>query len=305
MQSELNKLLSRFITMIINYRVTTMKKLLPALITSLLLSNYAAADDNPVTAKQLSEHVYVLYGQGGNIAASVGDDGIYIIDDQFAKLSDDIKKTISDLKPGSAEFVINTHHHGDHTGGNENFAKAGAHVIAHNNVHKRLKEKHGEGSDYLPRISFGDDLTLHFNNEQAHVVHYQHAHTDGDAVIFFNNDNIVHMGDIYFNFGSLPFVDVDSGGSVDGVLAAVDDVINQIDDKTQVIPGHGPLSDRSGLITYRKLVQKAKDVMLKAMQNDASLEQVLKADPLSELGLEYANWLPKERVTTLFYRSLK
>ena len=300
-----------------------MKKLLPALITSLLLSNYAFADENPVTATQLSEHVYVLFGQGGNIAASVGDDGIYIIDDQFAKLSDDIKKTISDLKPGSAEFVINTHHHGDHTGGNENFAKAGAHVIAHDNVHKRLKEKHGEGSDYLPRISFGHDLKLHFNNEHAHVVHYSNAHTDGDSVIFFSNDNIVHMGDIYFNFGSLPFVDVDSGGSVDGVLAAVDDVIKQIDEKTTVIPGHGPdvikqidekttvipghgpISDRSGLMTYRKLVQKAKDVMLNAMQNDASLEQVLKADPLSELGLEYANWLPKERVTTLFYRSLK
>ena len=273
--------------------------------TSLLLSTSAYADDNPVTAEKLSESVYVLFGQGGNIAASVGDDGIYIIDDQFAKLSDDIKKTISDLKPGSAEFVINTHHHGDHTGGNENFAKAGAHVIAHDNVHKRLEEKHGANSDYLPRISFGHDLKLHFNNEHAHVVHYAHAHTDGDSVIFFSNDNIVHMGDIYFNFGSLPFVDVDSGGSVDGVLAAVDDVINQIDDNTQVIPGHGPVSDRSGLITYRKLVQKAKDVMLKAMQNDASLQQVLDADPLSELGLKYANWLPKERVTTLFYRSLK
>ena len=282
-----------------------MRKLLPALITGLLLSASAHADDNPVTAEKLSESVYVLFGQGGNIAASVGDDGIYIIDDQFAKLSDDIKKTISDLKPGSAEFVINTHHHGDHTGGNENFAKAGAHVIAHDNVHKRLKEKHGEGSKFLPRISFGHDLKLHFNNEHAHVVHYKHAHTDGDSVIFFSNDNIVHMGDIYFNFGSLPFVDVDSGGSVDGVLAAVDDVINQIDDNTQVIPGHGPVSDRSGLITYRKLVQKAKDVMLKAMQNDASLQQVLDADPLSELGLKYAKWLPKERVTTLFYRSLK
>ena len=282
-----------------------MKKLLPALMTSLLLSTSAYADDNPVTAEKLSESVYVLFGQGGNIAASVGDDGIYIIDDQFAKLSDDIKKTISDLKPGSAEFVINTHHHGDHTGGNENFAKAGAHVIAHDNVHKRLEEKHGANSDYLPRISFGHDLKLHFNNEHAHVVHYAHAHTDGDSVIFFSNDNIVHMGDIYFNFGSLPFVDVDSGGSVDGVLAAVDDVINQIDDNTQVIPGHGPVSDRSGLITYRKLVQKAKDVMLKAMQNDASLQQVLDADPLSELGLKYAKWLPKERVTTLFYRSLK
>ena len=281
-----------------------MKKILPALITGLLLSTTAQADDGPVTAQKLSEHVYVLFGQGGNIAASVGDDGIYIIDDQFAKLSDDIKKTISDLKPGSAEFVINTHHHGDHTGGNENFAKAGAHVIAHDNVHKRLEEQHGEGSDFLPRISFGHDLKLHFNNEHAHVVHYEHAHTDGDSVIFFSNDNIVHMGDIYFNFGSLPFVDVDSGGSVDGILAAVNDVINQIDDNTKVIPGHGKVSDRSGLIAYGKLVQNAKDVMLKAMQNNASLEQVLKADPLAELNLEYAGWLPKEKVTTLFYRSL-
>ena len=282
-----------------------MKKILPALITGLLLSGATHADENPVTAEKLSDSVYVLFGQGGNIAASVGEDGIYIIDDQFAKLSNDIKKTISDLKPGSAEFVINTHHHGDHTGGNENFAKAGAHVIAHDNVHKRLEEKHGANSDYLPRISFGHDLKLHFNNEHAHVVHYAHAHTDGDSVIFFNNDNIVHMGDIYFNFGSLPFVDVDSGGSVDGILAAVNDVIKQIDERTIVIPGHGPVSDRSGLETYAKLVKKAKDLMLKAMQNNASLEQVIKADPLAELGLEYAGWLPKEKVTTLFYRSLK
>jgi len=282
-----------------------MKKILPALITGLLLSGATHADENPVTAEKLSDSVYVLFGQGGNIAASVGEDGIYIIDDQFAKLSNDIKKTISDLKPGSAEFVINTHHHGDHTGGNENFAKAGAHVIAHDNVHKRLEEKHGANSDYLQRISFGHDLKLHFNNEHAHVVHYAHAHTDGDSVIFFNNDNIVHMGDIYFNFGSLPFVDVDSGGSVDGILAAVNDVIKQIDERTIVIPGHGPVSDRSGLVTYAKLVKKAKDLMLKAMQNNASLEQVIKADPLEELGLEYAGWLPKEKVTTLFYRSLK
>jgi glyoxylase-like metal-dependent hydrolase (beta-lactamase superfamily II) len=282
-----------------------MKKILPALITGLLLSSATHADENPVTAEKLSDSVYVLFGQGGNIAASVGEDGIYIIDDQFAKLSNDIKKTISDLKPGSAEFVINTHHHGDHTGGNENFAKAGAHVIAHDNVHKRLEEKHGANSNYLPRISFGHDLKLHFNNEHAHVVHYAHAHTDGDSVIFFNNDNIVHMGDIYFNFGSLPFVDVDSGGSVDGILEAVNDVIKQIDERTIVIPGHGPVSDRSGLETYAKLVKKAKDLMLKAMQNNASLEQVLKADPLAALNLKYAGWLPKEKVTTLFYRSLK
>jgi glyoxylase-like metal-dependent hydrolase (beta-lactamase superfamily II) len=282
-----------------------MKKQLSVLIASLLLSTSLLADEGPVSAQKLSDSVYVLFGQGGNIAASVGDDGIYIIDDQFAKLSDDIKKTISALKPGSAEFVINTHHHGDHTGGNENFAKAGAHVIAHDNVYKRLEEKHGEGSDYLPRISFDHDLQLHFNNEHAHVVHFEHAHTDGDAVIFFTKDNIVHMGDIYFNFGSLPFVDVDSGGSVDGILAAVDSVLNTIDDETIVIPGHGPVSDKKGLVAYQKLVQQGKAVMLKAMQSNRSLEQVLKADPLAELNLEYASWLPKERVTTLFYNSLK
>ena len=284
---------------------TKMKKILPVLISTLLLSVTAQAEENSLTAKKLSDHVYVLFGEGGNIAASVGEDGIYIIDDQFAKLSDDIKKTISDLKPGSTEFVINTHHHGDHTGGNENFAKAGAHVIAHDNVHKRLEKKHGKDSDFLPRISFDHDLTLHFNSDHAHVVHYAHAHTDGDAVIFFKNDNIVHMGDIYFNTGSLPFVDVDSGGNLDGLLDAVTNVIDQIDDKTIVIPGHGPVSDRSGLIKYAGLVKKAKKLMLQAMQNNASVDQVIKADPLAELGLEYAGWLPKEKVTTLFYRSLK
>jgi cyclase len=281
-----------------------MEKQLLLLISCLLLVTPSYADNN-IKPQQLSEHIYVLFGQGGNIAVSIGDDGIYIIDDQFATLSNDIKATISDLKPGSAEFVINTHHHSDHTGGNENFAAAGAHVIAHHNVYQRLLEKHGEGSGFVPRISFGDDLKLHFNNQSAHVVHYQHAHTDGDAVIFFNKDNIVHMGDIYFNVGSLPFVDVDSGGSVAGILAAVADVLGKIDEHTKVIPGHGPITDRAGLVAYAKLVQKAKAVMLNAMKNEASLEQVLIADPLAELNLVYAPWLPKERVTTLFYRSLK
>lgn len=282
-----------------------MKKLIPALITSAILSLSCHAEQSVVKAQKISEHVYVLFGQGGNIAASVGDDGIYIVDDQFATLSEQIKQSLTELKPGSAQFVINTHHHGDHTGGNENFAKAGAHVIAHNNVHKRLTEKHGVGSDYLPRISFNDDLTLHFNNEHAKLKHYPHAHTDGDAVVFFESENIVHMGDIFFNTGGLPFVDVDSGGSVDGILNAVDDVLLSINDNTHIIPGHGPLSKRSELVVYRDLVARAKAIMLNAMKDNASLEHVLKADPLAQLNIEFAGWLPKERVTTLFYRSLK
>lgn len=268
-------------------------------------TSYANADTKvKIEAKPVSEQIYVLFGQGGNIAAHVGDDGTYIIDDQFAKLAPQIKAQLKELNPNAPEFVINTHHHGDHTGGNEVFAQAGAHVIAHDNVHKRLAEKHGADSDFVPRLSFSDDLTLRFNGELAKAVHFAHAHTDGDAVIFFENANVVHMGDIYFNTGSLPFVDVDSGGSVDGLLAAVKSVAERIGDDTVVIPGHGPISNKAGLLKYHALVSDAKATMLGAIKEHKTLEQVLSVDPLAQMNLEYAKWLPKERVTTLFYRSL-
>ena len=264
----------------------------------------ASAQEVNIEAQKLSDHIYVLFGQGGNIAAHVGEQGTYIIDDQFAKLAPKIKAKLKELNPHAAEFVINTHYHGDHTGGNEVFAQSGAHVIAHHNVHKRLAQKHGEESDFLPRLSFGKDMTLHFNGEHARIMHFSHAHTDGDAVVFFDKANIVHMGDIYFNLGSLPFVDVDGGGSVDGILHAVQSVIDSIDDNTQVIPGHGPMSNKAGLLTYHALVSKAKTIMLAAIAEHQTLEGVVDADPLAQMQLEYANWLPKERVTTLFYRSL-
>ena len=281
---------------------------LPSLFTAAAVATTMSvslqAEEVEIETQQLSEHIHVLFGQGGNIAAHVGKDGTYIIDDQFAKLAPKIKAALKNLNPNAPEFVINTHHHGDHTGGNEVFAQSGAHVIAHHNVHKRLQQKHGEGSQYLPKLSFGQDLTLHFNGEHARAVHFAHAHTDGDAVIFFDTANVVHMGDIYFNLGSLPFVDVDSGGSVDGILAAVEQVMTQIDDSTQVIPGHGPMSNKAGLQRYYQLLSKAKSLMVAAIDEHQDLESVLAADPLGALELEYANWLPKERVTTLFYRSL-
>ncbi len=255
--------------------------------------------------EKLSNNLHVLYGQGGNIAISSGEDGIYIVDDQFAKLSDGIKAQISKLHDGAPEFVINTHHHGDHTGGNENFANAGSHVIAHHNVYKRLKDKHGEGSKYLPVISFGKDMTLHFNNEHAQLWHYHNAHTDGDAVIFYDKANAVHMGDIFFNLKSLPFVDVDSGGSLDGVINAVTDVLSKVNDNTKIIPGHGPVTSKQGLQSYLALLKNAKQLMLNAMADGKSLEQVLALKPLASLNLTYSNWLPEERVTKLFYSSLK
>ncbi|AIY64336.1 MBL fold metallo-hydrolase [Pseudoalteromonas piratica] len=283
-----------------------MKKLTRSLLLSIgMISTSSVIADVSFKLEKLSDNLHVLYGQGGNIAISTGDDGIYIVDDQFAKLSDGIKAQISKLKSGVPEFVINTHHHGDHTGGNENFANAGSHVIAHHNVYSRLKEKHGEGSKYLPVISFSKDMTLHFNNEHAQLWHYHNAHTDGDAVIFYEKANAVHLGDIFFNLNSLPFVDVDSGGSLDGVIKAVSDVLSKVDGATKVIPGHGPVTNKAGLESYLSLLKQARELMINAMVDNKSLEDVLASKPLASLALTYSNWLPEERVTKLFYLSLK
>lgn len=273
----------------------------------LLCTTSAFADDHksPLTVKPITKQLHVIYGQGGNIAVSHGKDGLYIIDDQFARLSNDIKKALGDIKTNKAEFVVSTHHHGDHTGGNENFAKDGSHVIAHNNVHKRLEAQHGEGSKFLPVISFGDDMTLHFNGEHAQLKHYPHAHTDGDAIINFTKENVIHMGDIYFNLGGLPFIDVDSGGSVDGIINAVTDVLTYADDKTIIIPGHGKVTDKKALSEYLVLMKKAKSAMVKAMKDNKSQADVVALKPLDVLKLKYSNWLSQERTTILFYRSLK
>ncbi|OHU87502.1 MULTISPECIES: MBL fold metallo-hydrolase [Pseudoalteromonas] len=282
-----------------------MKRILQTLFLPLILSvTHPANATVEFKLRQLSPDLHVLYGQGGNIAISVGEDGIYLVDDQFAKLSEEIRAQVSKLKPGVPEFVINTHYHGDHTGGNENFAKAGSHVIAHNNVYRRLKDKHGEGSKFLPVISFGQDMTLHFNGENAKIWHYENAHTDGDAVIFYERANVVHTGDIFFNLNSLPYVDVNSGGSLDGVIAAVADILEHIDDNTTVIPGHGPVTNKSGLLEYKALLERAKGIMLVAIDKHQSLDAVIAAEPLAELELSYSDWLPQQRVTKLFYHSL-
>lgn len=272
-----------------------------------LCTQSVMADDHkgPLTVKPVGKQLHVIYGQGGNIAVSHGKDGLYIIDDQFARLSKDIKKALGDIQTNKAEFVVSTHHHGDHTGGNENFANDGSHIIAHHNVHKRLEDKHGKNSKFLPVISFGDDMTLHFNNEKAKMKHYPHAHTDGDSVIFFTHANVIHMGDIYFNLGGLPFIDVDNGGSVDGVINAVSDVLTQANDDTVIIPGHGQVTDREALNNYLTLMKKSKTLMLAAMKDGKTQAQVVAMKPLSPLKLNYSDWLSEERTTELFFRGLK
>lgn len=281
-----------------------MKKTIVGIAASLCLVPVWAQDKVEIKMEALSDSVYVLYGRGGNIAASAGPDGLYVIDDQYEQLSEAILAKLATLDRGTPEFLINTHYHGDHTGGNENFAKAGAHILAHHNVHKRLHDKHGTGSKALPVLTYQDNMTLHFNGEHARVVHYPHAHTDGDSVIFFDRDNIVHMGDTFFNLGGLPYVDVDGGGDVEGLLAAIANVLSQIDTATKVIPGHGPVTDKAGLQAYFDRLSAARDLVRAAMQDGATEEQVVAAKPLSVMGIPFMGWLPEERVTALFYRSL-
>jgi glyoxylase-like metal-dependent hydrolase (beta-lactamase superfamily II) len=283
-------------------------KLTTLLSAGLLLgSPLAIADEHksPLTVTPVAKQLHVIYGQGGNIAVSHGKDGLYIIDDQFARLSNDIKKALGNIQTNRAEFVVSTHYHSDHTGGNENFANDGSHVIAHHNVHKRLEEKHGKNSKFLPVLSFGHDMTLHFNNEKANLKHYPHAHTDGDSVVFFTKANVIHLGDIYFNLGGLPFVDVDSGGSLSGVIDAVTDVLTHADDKTTIIPGHGQVTDKKSLKKYLVLLKRARSLMIEAMSGNKTMAEVVAIAPLSPLNLKYSNWLSQERTTELFYRSLK
>jgi len=176
-------------------------------------------DKVEITTTKLTDNIYMLQGAGGNIGVSVGEDGVFVIDDQFAPLSKKILTAIKALSDKPLKFLVNTHYHGDHSGGNENMAKAGAVIIAHDNVKKRLETKQNDGSttpkEALPVITFNDKLNITINEESVAVFHVSNAHTDGDALLFFTESNVLHTGDTYFN-GRYPYIDLNSGGSVKG-----------------------------------------------------------------------------------------
>ena len=206
-----------------------------------------------VKAEKVAGSVYMLTGAGGNIGVSVGDDGIVIIDDQYAPLAPKIEAALRLITPKPVRFILNTHYHGDHTGGNEHFGKT-APIVAHENVRKRLAAgTSARGNSIppaapgaLPVLTFNESVTIHLNGEDVRAVHTPHGHTDGDSVIWFTQSNVVHMGDQFFN-GNYPFVDTENGGSVRGLIANIDHVLTLMPDDAKVIPGHGKLSDKNGL----------------------------------------------------------
>jgi glyoxylase-like metal-dependent hydrolase (beta-lactamase superfamily II) len=225
-------------------------------------------------------NVYMLQGAGGNIGVSVGTDGILIVDDQFAPLADKIRAALKTLGEGKLKFVLNTHWHGDHTGGNAQFSPE-APIIAHTNVRKRLESDQkvlGEAvkaspKEALPVITFDESLTVHFNGEEIRVIHFPHGHTDGDSVIFFSTSNVVHMGDDFFA-GRFPFVDLDSGGSVEGAMKNVGEVLARLPANVKIIPGHGPLSTIDDLKLYHRMLTETIGIVRQRMSAGKTLAQI-------------------------------
>ena len=241
-------------------------------------------DTVQVRAVQLSPGLHVLFGAGGNIGLSSGPDGTFIVDDQFAPLTPKIVAAIKTITSAPVKFVINTHWHGDHTGGNENFGTSGAVIVAHDNVRKRmsadqfmaaLNQKVPAAPHVaLPVVTFSDGVTFHLNGDSIVITHVSPAHTDGDAIVRFTKANVVHMGDVFNNTG-LPFIDLSSGGSSSGVIKAADMVYAMTDAQTRIVPGHGQITDRARLKAWRDAVNTVRDRVQKEMRGGKTIEQIL------------------------------
>ena len=245
-----------------------------------------------IKVTKVAGNVYMLEGSGGNIGVSVGADGILIVDDEFAPLADKIRAALKTLGEGKLKFILNTHWHGDHTGGNAAFSPE-APIVAQTNVRKRLAEGMNipdwvvkpAPKEALPVITFDQSVSIHFNGEEIKVIHFPRGHTDGDAVIFFTRSNVVHMGDDFFN-GMFPFIDLDSGGDVDGYVKNVGEVIAKLPAGVKIIPGHGPLASVDDLKAFHRMLLETTGLVRKKMAAGKTLDQI-KAEGLPD---EWKSW---------------
>ncbi len=262
----------------------------------------------------VARNIHMLVGSGGNVGISVGEDGVFMIDDKFAPLADQIKAAIKKLSPKPLRFLLNTHWHGDHTGGNERFGKTGAIIVAHENVRKRMsvdsviealhRKVPASPKAALPVVTFTSDVTFHWNGDTIHAFHVPPAHTDGDVVVHFKKANVIHTGDVYFN-GLYPFIDLSSGGSVLGVIRAASRVIDLCDDKTKVIPGHGPLSDRAELIVYRDMLAAVRQRIVKLIEAGKSADEAVAAHPTKDFDAKWGQGFLKPDIwTRIVYQSV-
>ena len=271
----------------------SLKKLLIIISCLVATSAFAQQDFSKVQIETIpvAKGVYMLVGSGGNIGLSVGHDGPFLIDDQYAPLTDRILKAISAVTDKPVRFLVNTHWHYDHTGGNENIGKGGTIIVAHDNVRKRLvkgqfMKAFNANIPPSPPKALPVSVTFHWNNETLEVLHPKSAHTDGDAVIYFKSTDVVHVGDLFFN-GIYPFIDAESGGSVEGVISGVDEVLDRIDDNTKVIPGHGPLGNKTDLQAYRDMLATVHDRMKTLIKEGKNIDEIVAAKPTADYDAKW------------------
>ena len=263
-----------------------------------------------IKATQVRGNVYMLEGQGGNIGVCVGDDGILIVDSQFAPLAEKIRAALKGLNNGNLKFLLNTHWHGDHTGGNPIFGKEMT-IIAHTNVRKRLMTEQKRGDrvtppapkEAWPVITVESTAAVHFNGEEIKIMHFPNGHTDGDCVIFFTKANVVHMGDDFF-VGRFPFVDLASGGDVEGLTKNIETVIAQLPSDVKIIPGHGSISTLEDLKNYHHMLLETVAVVHKGIAAKKSLAELKKAGFAEEWKSWGSGFIPADRWIETIHQNL-
>lgn len=293
------------------------QRLLVPFLVSLLLTTTVAAQDMEnveVEVHPVADGVYMLTGAGGNIGLVATDDGAFLIDDQFAPLTERILAATASVTDQPVKFVFNTHWHGDHTGGNENLAAEGSVIVAHDNVHRRMsavqfsktfeRETPPAPPGALPVVTFNDTVTFHMGAQTVHAFHLPNAHTDGDAVVHLRDADVIHTGDVVF-YGLYPFVDIDSGGSLPGMIAAVERILELAGPDTRIIPGHGPMIGREQLTEYHNLLDTVHTRLTERIDQEQSLEEIQAAGITAEWDEQWGGgFLPTERWVELLYRDL-
>lgn len=258
-------------------------KTLLAIASAMIATCAIAAEDPQITITQLKPSLYFMQGRGGNMVASIGPDGVLLVDDDYAEYGPAQKKALSEISDEAVRFVVNTHWHGDHTGGNEYWGKHNAVIVAHDNVRERvstlqINELFGRQTPPAhpaawPIVSFENSMALHLNGNTIELQHYPRGHTDGDSVVYFVTDNLVHMGDLFFK-DRFPFVDIGSGGHAGSYADNIASVLTRVDDDTVIVPGHGSLANRADLQRYYDMLLQTRAEVGEMRSSGMSVEQV-------------------------------
>jgi cyclase len=286
------------------------------ILTTIIVNDVNAQFENvTINTTKLTDSIYMLEGSGGNIIVSVGQDGVFMVDDQFAPLTKKIKEAILKITDQPVKFVINTHLHPDHVGGNENLGELGAIIVSHDNVRKRLSTE--QFSEFfkrtipptpekgLPIVTFSDNMTAYQNGDEIKIIHVDNGHTDGDSIVYFTKNNVIHVGDD-FNDKSYPFIDISSGGSIDGLISSLETISSIINDETKVVSGHSEISNKTKVNDFTNMLKDVRENVNQMIESGKSVEEIIASQPTSkydEIYYDHTRFQPEDLITFI-YQSL-